>query len=99
MVRQNILITLLSIWIFAILAPPVISLLSDDARIIQINITEEEQQEQGEKNLGEKLILENNAPDVSLLSLLQDLGSHDFYLLGHYDLDSEIVLPPPEPIC
>ncbi|WP_273273200.1 hypothetical protein [Maribacter polysiphoniae] len=99
MIRLNILIVLLSVWIFAILAPPIITLLNDEGNaVISINITEEEQQEQGKKNLGEKLILENNSPSAYLLAHLQNLGFHDFYLLGHYDRNSEIVLPPPEPI-
>lgn len=100
MIRFNILIVLLSVWIFAILAPPIITLMNDDGNaVISMNVTEEEQQEQGKKNHGEKLILENSSPGAYHLSHLLNLGFYDFYLLGHYDRNSEIVLPPPEPIC
>ena len=96
---SNILLTLLFVWLFAIFAPSVIMLCNNDGNtVLTTNLNEEEQQEQGKKNVDEKLILEKNTPDYSRLSHLRQLGSYHYYELGHYNLPSEILLPPPEHI-
>ena len=97
MKRTNILSTLLFVWIFAIFTPSVITLFNNDGNsVFTTNLTEEEQPEQGKNNIDEKLILESNTSDFSMLAHLQSLGLYDFYILGLYDLTPDIVLPPPE---
>ncbi|SDL64402.1 hypothetical protein [Kriegella aquimaris] len=96
MIRSTIIITLLSIWLFAIFAPPIISLLnSDGSTIITVNLNEEEQPEQGKKNIAEKKIVYDNT-NYSFLAQLKNSTSSDFYLLANFDHTLEIILPPPE---
>ena len=97
MERQNILLTLLFVWIFAILAPPVISLLSDEGNtVISINLNEEEQQEQGKKNQGEEKIVKENTTDFSFLFTVKKGKMGNSYVMAHTDHTVEILLPPPE---
>ena len=97
MSKRHLLFVLLSVWIFAIVAPPIISLLCEDGKsIITVNLNEEEQQEQGKKSIDEKLVVKGNSSDFSFLYRLQYSTLYDFYLLGKSDYASEIFLPPPE---
>lgn len=98
MLRSTIFITLLSIWLFAIFAPPIISLMNNDGKtIITINLNEEEQSEQGKKNVAEKKIVYDNT-NFYFLAQLRNHSLNDFYLLANFDHTLEIILPPPEPI-
>lgn len=95
--RQNILLTLLFVWIFAILAPPVISLINDDGNaVITINLNEEEQQEQGKKSQDEEKIVKENAVDLSFLANVKKGKTDNFYVMSLTDHTVEILLPPPE---
>lgn len=97
MERQNILLTLLFVWIFAILAPPIISLLNDEGNaVISINLNEEEQQEQGKKNQGEEKIVKENATDFAFLFTVKKGNECNFYVMPHTEYTVEILLPPPE---
>ena len=88
---------LISVWLFAIFAPPIISVLGEDGTsIITLNLNEEEQQEQGKKTLDEKQVVVRTSTSLLVLSRLQNTHLYDFYLLGNSDHSSEIVLPPPE---
>ncbi len=96
MFRSTIIISLLSIWLFAIFAPPVISLMNNDGNtIITVNLNEEEQPEQGKKNVAEKKIVYDNT-NFSFLAQLRNHSLSDFYLLANFDHTLEIILPPPE---
>ncbi|MDE3743167.1 hypothetical protein [Maribacter polysaccharolyticus] len=95
--RSYLLFALLVVWVMAILAPPIITLMNDDGNtVISMNLNEEEQQELGKKNVGDKPILDNDTSGAYLLALFHPLKAYDSYLLGKYDLQSEIVLPPPK---
>jgi hypothetical protein len=97
MKRSNILFTLLFVWIFAIFAPSVITLYNNDGNtILTSNLNEEEQQEQGEKNQGEKKIVKENSSDFSLLAAIKKSELGNFYFMAHTDHTVEILLPPPE---
>ena len=91
------LITLLVLWLFAIVGPSVITLLSDNNKsIITLNLNEEEQQEQGKKNIGEKIAFQDKSSNFQILSHLQNYLSYSFYLLSKSDIYIDIVLPPPK---
>lgn len=95
--RPNILLTLLFVWIFAILAPSVISLINDEGNtVISINLNEEEQQEQGKKNQSEEKIVKENLTDYSFLAAVKKAKTHNFYFMALTDHTVEILLPPPE---
>lgn len=97
MSRSLILLVLFSVWTFAIFAPPLISVLSEDGKsLVSNNLSEEEEQEQGKKNMEKKEIVSDNPTNFSLLSQLQDFGMCDFYLFVHSDYLSEVVPPPPK---
>lgn len=96
MTRSRMLFTLLSLWLFAIAAPSVITLLDVDKPVVIITLNEEEHQEQGKKSVDEKKVARNDLSNFSLLSQWQDSVSYDAYLLGFSDFKSEIILPPPE---
>ena len=97
MPRPALILVLLSVWLFAIFAPPLISIFCDDRNpIVSINLNEEEQQEQGKKSTDEKLVVVRNSSSFSVLSQLQNSILHSFYLLGNSVHASEIDHPPPE---
>jgi len=88
---------LLFVWMFAILAPPVVSMLEDDNKtFVTLNLNEEEQQEQGKTDIDENLIVEKKGSDFSLLSILESSLSCAFYVLESSEHISKIFLPPPE---
>ncbi len=93
MTRSRMLFTLLSLWLFAIAAPSVITLIDVDKPVVVSNLNEEEHHEQGKKSVDEIKVVRNNLSD---LSLWQDSVSSDGYLFGTSDFRSEIILPPPE---
>ena len=95
-VRSQTHHVLLFLWLFAILAPPTISLLNEENNsILTVNLNEEEQ-EQAKKNSDEKLVVEKKGSDFSRLAHLQGLLSHDFYMADSSEHISEIILPPPK---
>ena len=97
MPRLQLLLVLLSVWLFAIFAPPVISVFSEDGNpLITINLNEEEPQEQAKKDLDEKVVLERNFANYILLAKFWNSSKYFPSLLKNSDNTSEIVLPPPE---
>ena len=95
---KSIFLLILSfIMAFAILAPPIISLLNDEGNtVLTINLNEEEQQEQGTKNQGEEKIIKENLIDFTLLAAIIKAKTGGFYIMFHTDHTVEILLPPPE---
>jgi len=87
---------LLGLWLFAISAPSVITLIDVDRPVVVSNLNEEEHQEQVKNNVDEKKVLNNALSDFSLLSQWQESILHNPYLLRNSDHKVEIVLPPPE---
>lgn len=96
MSKSRMLFILLGLWLFAIAAPSVITLIDVDKPVVVSNLNEEEQHEQGKKSVDEKKVVDSNLFDFSLLSQWRDSVSCDAYLLGASDYRSEIILPPPE---
>lgn len=97
MSKSRILYIMLFLWLFAIFAPSVISLLSEEhTSLLTINLSEKEQQEQEKNNIDEKLIVEGADTNFSDLSHLQSSLSYNFYILENSEHISEIILPPPE---
>ncbi len=90
------LFILLGLWLFAIAAPSVITLIDVDKPVVVSNLNEEEHQEQGKKSVDEKKEDNNGLSDFSLLSQWQDSILHNPYLLRNSNHRAEIVLPPPE---
>ncbi|MCE2613464.1 hypothetical protein LVD13_10800 [Flavobacteriaceae bacterium D16] len=96
MYRAKIIHTLLLIWLFAIIAPPVITLVNEEERVyISINQNEEEQ-EQGKKDTSEEKIVQETLEYGSLLafSATSKFKSHNVNQTPAFFL--EIPLPPPE---
>jgi hypothetical protein len=89
-------LTLLTLWLFAVIAPSAVALMDIDNPIVITNLNEEEQQETVKKNQAEEKIVTGNK---SLLSLIlqsnKSIVGHHF-LIDHIDYTSEILLPPPE---
>ncbi len=97
MPKPKITFLLLFAWIFALCVPPLATVLQSDesGTLISVNLNEEEQNEQGKKQIDSEHIA------IALhkhLWLLQSQGSdgHEFYLAGHANHNAEVVLPPPE---
>lgn len=96
MSKSRMLFMLLGLWLFAIAAPSVITLIDVDKPVVVTNLNEEEQQEQGKKSIDEKKVVDTDSYCFSLLSYWQDAVSCNGYLMGTSDFRSEIILPPPE---
>lgn len=87
---------MLSIWLFGILMPSVVTLTGDDS-VIVINLNEEEQQEGTKKIQAEEDIINDKPYNFSSLmaqSKTWTAGTHNS--LGPNDFNLEILLPPPE---
>ncbi|SIS39559.1 hypothetical protein SAMN05421766_101461 [Zobellia uliginosa] len=87
---------LLSLWLFAIVAPSVITLLDVDNPIMVTNLNEEEQQEMGKKSPLEEKIVNENYFDFSLIAQSEQSVMGHYHLMGYIDFTIEILLPPPE---
>ncbi|MCJ7466668.1 MAG: hypothetical protein MUO53_08245 [Maribacter sp.] len=97
MSRSHILFVLLSLWIFAIVAPPIITFLDKDLKsVVSINLNEEEPHEQGKKSVDQKLIIDQHTTNYSLLSKLQQPVLYAFDHIKKSNHALEIVLPPPK---
>ncbi len=97
MSRSHILFVVLSFWIFAIVAPPIIVFLGKDLKsVVSINTNEEEPQEQGKKNVDQQLIIIQYTSQYALLAQMQQpiVGAFDHNKKSNLAL--EIVLPPPK---
>jgi hypothetical protein len=97
MTRSHILFVLLYLWIFAIVAPPIIAFFDRDLKsVVSINLNEEEPHEQGKKSVDQKLIIDQNTSIYSLRSKLQQPALDMFDHIEKSNLALEIVLPPPK---
>ncbi|WP_373516903.1 hypothetical protein [Pricia sp.] len=96
MSKSRMLFILLGLWLFAIAAPSVITLIDVDTPVVVSNLNEEEHQEQGKKSVDEKKVDHNGLSDFSLLSQWQESILYSPYLLRNSEHRAEIVLPPPE---
>tara|TARA_R110002020_G_scaffold114593_2_gene263487 strand:- start:109765 stop:110043 length:279 start_codon:yes stop_codon:yes gene_type:complete len=88
---------MLSIWLFAIFAPSVITLVERDGQtVVMTNLTEEENHDQGKKDFGEKKMVfyKYGIPSFSLLLPNQRAFKLRKISISNYSL--EIPLPPPE---
>ena len=90
-------IMLLSLWLFVIVLPSVITLLDTDGQTFMFgNLNEEEQQAQ-EENIGDENTLLNFVVfDFVLINRLGNRNANSLYLEHSLDTALEIVLPPPE---
>ncbi|WP_299158790.1 hypothetical protein [uncultured Eudoraea sp.] len=97
MIKPAVLALLISIWLFAVFAPSVISLVNNEDNIfISLNLNEEEQQEQVKKDDSEeKILLENWLAQIHLLQNERILFSHTLQI-NFSSHAIEIPLPPPE---
>ena len=95
--RNQILVGFLSLWVFSILAPSVITLASNGEETLMILChNEEEQQETGKKDsVEEKIIPEYKDPN-SLTHHTEDIVPGDKYTQHSSNYVVEIHLPPPE---
>ncbi len=99
MAKPIIFVALISLWLFAVLAPPVIALMDSSSKtLVMGSLNEEEHQEQGKKEIDEKDILLHKA--FSFLSSLpgEKAITCNFCVVGYPDHTKEIYLPPPEHI-
>ncbi len=97
--KSAIHIALLSLWICALAVPSVVTLLnSDENPVFVMNLNEEEQQEQGKKNVEEKQIANNCSISLAVIAQLENSGATDFYLISASGRMTEIIIPPPEAV-
>lgn len=89
-------ITLLFLWLFAIVAPSALTLMDVDNPIVVTNLNEEEQQETGKKAQSEEKIANGNISNFPLIAQSKKSIMDHYYLVAHIDYTSEILLPPPE---
>lgn len=97
MIKSSILTSLISIWLFAVFAPSIISLVNnDDGIFISLNLSEEEQQEQCKKDDNEEKILLDKW--LAHIQFFQKERIHFSHILQiNFSSHSiEIPLPPPE---
>jgi len=97
MIKSSILTSLIFIWLFAVFAPPIISLVSNEEGIfISVNLNEEEQQEQSKKDdKEEKILLDNWLAQVQL-SPHEKSPYLEMEKINFSTHSIEIPLPPPE---
>ncbi|MCK0188632.1 hypothetical protein [Arenibacter sp. F20364] len=91
-------VLLLSLWLFAIVAPSAITLLDIDNPVIVTNLNEEEQQETGKKSPLQEKFVNDSYVDFSLIALSQKSEMGVYHPMGHINFTQKILLPPPEHI-
>lgn len=89
-------ITLLSLWIFAIAAPSIITLLNAENPVVITNLNEEEQQELGKKSQAEEKIVKDSNFNVFFKSIHETSIVDAYNLVGYNNSFLEILSPPPE---
>ena len=97
MIKSTVLVSLISIWLFAVFAPSIISLANnEDGIFISLNLNEEEQQEQGKKDDSEeKTLLEYWITQIHISPLERTFLSDQLeIIISSHAI--EIPLPPPE---
>ena len=83
--------------IFSILAPSVISILTETESFVFLETSEEEKTEKIEKEIEEK-ILQNSLPILNKSLSLKENKLVFYCLEDHTDHYSKVILPPPEQI-
>ncbi|MEQ9582332.1 MAG: hypothetical protein RIM68_09240 [Arenibacter sp.] len=91
-------ILLLSLWLFAIVAPSAITLMDIDNPVIVTNLNEEEQQETGKKSPLQEKFVNDSSSNFSLIALSQKSLLGVYHPIGHVNFTQKILLPPPEHI-
>ena len=95
--KDFVRILLLFLWLFAIVAPSALTLLTDVDNIMVVsNLNEEEQQEAGKKTQSEEKIANDTIVNFSLISQSNKSVISHYYWIEHSNYTSEILLPPPE---
>jgi len=89
-------ISLLILWLFAIVTPSAITLFDIDNPVVVTNLNEEEQQESGKKSQAEEKIVNDGMSDFSLIAQSKKSMMDGYHPLGYLDHTLEILLPPPE---
>ena len=96
MYRAKTIYTLLAIWLFAIIAPPVITMVNEEERVyISINQNEEEQ-EQGKKDTSEEKMVQETLEYADLINLRTTRKFKSDIINQAPAFFLEIPLPPPE---
>ncbi len=99
MPKSKIIFFLLFSWVFAIVAPPLVSMLNPDKKpIVTVNLNEEEQHDQGKKSPVEEKFLTGNICDFSLIAQSKKSAMGNYNPITHINIPSEILLPPPKHI-
>lgn len=97
MKKSSILVSLIFIWLFAVFAPSVISLVNnEDSAYVSLNLNEEEQQEQSKFDDSEEIFFHEDS--ISQIRFSQQkrtpfLDKRQLIFISH---SAEISLPPPE---
>ncbi len=89
-------LSLLVLWLFAIMAPSAITLFDVENPIVVTNLNEEEQEESGKKAQDEEKMVHGDMADFSLMAQSKKSMMDGYYPLGYIDYTLEILLPPPE---
>ncbi|MFT4832088.1 MAG: hypothetical protein ACI815_001739 [Psychroserpens sp.] len=95
--KSIILSFLLSLWLTAIIAPSVITLLERDGKMmVMTNINEEEHQEQGKKEIDEKKSVFYNYCPPNFLTTFHHITSNNLQEQHIPNFYLDILLPPPK---
>lgn len=95
MSKSRILFLLIGLWLFAIVAPSVVTLINPDKPVVVSNFNEEEQNEQGKKSVDEIKLVAGQGGFL-LISELDNITNFQFYLAESLHTSLEVILPPPE---
>ena len=95
--RHFILFTLIFLWIFAIVAPTVITLVDRNPKSVVIStLNEEEHQKQGKKDVGEKEIAFESFRNQGLFAFQNKKNPCESATVWPMDRALEILVPPPQ---
>lgn len=96
-IKYIIQVTMLSLWLFACIGQPIITIINDGHPLVSNTINEEEQKEQqSKKNNEEEKIISKTLTDFIFGAELKEKSNIDTYTLTYSDYFRQIVLPPPE---
>ncbi|MEB8346099.1 hypothetical protein OO010_08570 [Flavobacteriaceae bacterium KMM 6898] len=95
--KSIILSFLLSLWLTAIIAPSVITLLERDGKImVMTNMNEEEHQEQGKKEIDEKKLVLCDYCPPNFITSSHHITSNNLQEEHIPNFNLDILLPPPK---
>ncbi|MET6989390.1 hypothetical protein [Sediminicola arcticus] len=96
-IKYIIQVSMLSLWFFACIGQPIITIINDGQSLVSNTINEEEQKEQQvKKNSEEEKIISKSLTDYIFGSDIIERPNTDNYTLAYSDCFRQIVLPPPE---